>query len=67
LRVAVEPWAEVSVDGKIMGVTPAPPLALPSGVHVVALRNAELGREVRRRIVVPAGGEAVLRVDLFQP
>ena len=67
LRVIVSPWAEVSVDGKAAGMTPSPPIALPAGAHTVVLKNGELGREVRRKIVVPAGGEAVVRVDLFHP
>jgi serine/threonine-protein kinase len=67
LRVIVQPWAEVSVDGKPAGMTPAPPVLLPAGPHVVSLKNDELGRLIRRKIIVPPGGEAVLRVDLFHP
>jgi serine/threonine protein kinase len=65
LRVIVQPWAEVTVDGREIGLTPVPAVALPAGPHQVTLHNGELGREVRRRVVVPAGGEAVLRIDLF--
>jgi eukaryotic-like serine/threonine-protein kinase len=67
LRVIVSPWAEVSVDGKAAGMTPSPPMTLAAGPHTVVLKNGELGREVKRKIVVPAGGEAVVRVDLFRP
>ena len=67
LRVIVSPWAEVSVDGKTVGMTPSPPISLAAGPHTVVLKNGELAREVKRKIVVPAGGEAVVRVDLFHP
>ena len=67
LRLSVSPWAEVSVDGKAAGMTPSPPIALSAGAHTVVLKNGELGREIKRRVVVPAGGEAVVRVDLFHP
>jgi eukaryotic-like serine/threonine-protein kinase len=40
IRLAIAPWGEVYVDGKIMGVTP--PLAevrLPAGKHRIEIRN----------------------------
>jgi len=40
IRLAIAPWGEVYVDGKIMGVTP--PLAevrLPAGKHRIEVRN----------------------------
>jgi hypothetical protein len=66
LRVVALPWADLVVDGHASGMTPAPPLTLPPGTHVVVLKNPELHKQVERRVVVPAGGEAVLRVDLFR-
>jgi len=65
VRLIVQPWAEVLVDGRSAGVTPLSPLALPAGAHTLVLRNPELGREVKRHVVVPADGEATVRVSLF--
>ena len=40
LRVLVDPWAEVWIDGKLVDTTPfARPLAIPAGGHHVVLRN----------------------------
>jgi serine/threonine-protein kinase len=41
LQLAISPWAEVEVDGKVQGL--APPLnqlSLPAGRHIVTLRNS---------------------------
>lgn len=51
LQVVVDPWAEVYVDGKLLGITPfAEPLMLAPGVHYVKLENPhfqQATREVR--------------------
>jgi eukaryotic-like serine/threonine-protein kinase len=50
VRVVVNPWAEVWVDGKLVDTTPfAVPLDLEAGTHRLSLRNPyydELDREV---------------------
>jgi serine/threonine-protein kinase len=65
LTVAVEPWAEVFVDGRAVGTTPlGAPLALSAGAHSVMLRNPEFPEHVAR-VVVPAGGSERLAVSLW--
>ena len=61
LQLAVSPWAEVSVDGKAVGLTPPlGQLPLPAGRHTVTLRNS--GHPVYTTTVnVAAGEKAVLR------
>jgi eukaryotic-like serine/threonine-protein kinase len=46
LVVRVDPWAEVTVDGRARGTT-ALVLSLDEGDHTVVLTNAELGRRER--------------------
>lgn len=65
LRVVATPWAEVTIDGKPLGVTPLPPSELVEGAHTIVLKNGELGSTLRRKVVVQPGKETTLRVDLF--
>ena len=56
LHVRVDPWAEVTLDGRALGMTPVPPLSVYAGKHVIDLVNDE--RKIRRRVEVElAGGE----------
>jgi hypothetical protein len=65
LTVAVEPWAEVWVDGRAVGTTPlGAPLALSAGPHRVVLRNPDFPEHVAQ-IVVPSGGSERLAVSLW--
>lgn len=55
LRVVVEPWAEVFVDGKRRGTTPmAYPLPLPPGPHYVRLQSP-YHKSIEFKVEVPAG------------
>jgi serine/threonine-protein kinase len=65
LRLAVSPWAEVTVDGRPLGITPFPPAELGEGAHTVTLRNKDLGVTTKRRVVISPNRESVLKVDLF--
>ncbi|HXU74407.1 MAG TPA: protein kinase, partial [Polyangia bacterium] len=65
LRVAVTPWAEVTVDGRVLGVTPLAPVDLAEGAHQVSLKNGELGVVAKRRIIVSPNKESLLKLDLF--
>ena len=44
------PWANVILDGHVVGTTPLIGHAVPSGKHVIVVENPELGR--RKRFVV---------------
>jgi serine/threonine-protein kinase len=65
LRVAVTPWAEVTIDGRVLGVTPLAPVDLGEGAHQVALKNGELGIVAKRHVTVTPGKETLLKLDLF--
>jgi len=65
LSVAVAPWAEVSLDGRKLGVTPFSPVEVPEGTHTVQFKNDDLHALVRRQITVQPGRETFLKVDLF--
>jgi len=65
LRVAVTPWAEVTVDGRVLGVTPLSPVDLGEGAHQVSLKNGELGIVAKRRVIVSPAKETLLKLDLF--
>jgi eukaryotic-like serine/threonine-protein kinase len=65
LRVAVTPWAEVTVDGRVLGVTPLAPVDLGEGAHQVALKNGDLGVVAKRRVIVSPNKETLLKLDLF--
>ncbi|MEO6954429.1 MAG: protein kinase [Polyangia bacterium] len=65
LRLAAQPWAEVRVDGKALGTTPLRSTEIAEGAHTVVLSNHDLGVVVRRKVIVHAGQETVLVVNLF--
>jgi serine/threonine-protein kinase len=65
LRVEVTPWAEITVDGRVIGITPMAPIALDEGMHTVALANRDLGVVDKRRVMVVPDKETLLKLDLF--
>ena len=50
LRVNSRPWAQVFVDGKLIGVTPQRSISLPAGPHTLLLVNDEFN--IRKTIEV---------------
>lgn len=63
LSVNAQPWAEITVDGNVVGETPLAGLTLSAGVHEVVFRHPELG-EQRVEALVRAGERARLSADL---
>jgi serine/threonine-protein kinase len=64
LKVLVDPWAEVYVDGKLADTTPfAKALPIPEGEHTVALRNPFFVEE-SRKITIKRGATETLKVAL---
>lgn len=64
LRVLARPWAEVSVDGVVVDVTPtARAIPLAPGAHFVRLRNPAFAPE-DRAVQVSAEGTVWVDVDL---
>jgi serine/threonine-protein kinase len=64
LRVVVDPWAEVYVDGKLVDTTPfARALSIPEGDHKIELRNPYYNKELRK-VTIKRGATATLKVAL---
>lgn len=66
LLVLAEPWADVEIDGRAVGQTPLPRIAVPAGPHAVRFRHPELGvRELDG--FVRSGETTRVRVDWRTP
>jgi hypothetical protein len=63
LQLGVTPWADVSIDGVIVGQTPMPRIPLPAGVHDVLLSHPDF-QPFPRRVTIRAGDTLRLVVDL---
>jgi len=64
LTVSASPWAEVILDGHNLGMTPIVGRQVPSGRHDVVLRNTPRGVSARRVVMITAGQESRVFVDL---
>jgi serine/threonine-protein kinase len=64
--VRVNPWAEVYLNGRRLGVTPMRPIHLPPGHHTLTLRNPELKLERKVNVTVMSGERTVLKADLLE-
>lgn len=63
LAVNAIPWAEVLIDGQLVGETPLGNVPVPIGVHEVVFRHPTLG-ERRSLVTVKPGAPAKVGVDL---
>ncbi|NMB75847.1 MAG: protein kinase [Myxococcales bacterium] len=63
LRVVVEPWAEVHVDGKFVDKTPMRAIPLLEGFHQVRLVNGPLGKDVTETVNIPPGQTITISKD----
>jgi serine/threonine-protein kinase len=61
LQVRVRPWAQLSVDGEVVGTTPLAPLTLSPGSHDLEFVHPDF-KPVRRRVTLRAG--EALRIEL---
>jgi len=52
-RVSVNavPWAQVSINGRLVGDTPLGNLSLPVGEHEITFRHPQLGEQIQKVIV----------------
>jgi serine/threonine-protein kinase len=66
VTVRVNPWAEVVYAGKSYGVTPIPPIEVPSGTATFTPKNKQLKVTRKVSVKVPPGGAVVLKADLFK-
>jgi serine/threonine protein kinase len=62
LQVAVKPWGEVRVDGRLIGQTPIDRIALPPGPHLVRVSHP-LYEPWERRVTIVSGATEKLVVD----
>ena len=61
--MVVRPWADVTVDGVVMGQTPLKQFPLSPGPHDVVLSNSDF-QPFRRRVIIRSGQTFRLTVDL---
>jgi len=66
VTINATPWAEVRVDGKLVGETPIAkyPLDADGRQHEVELRNPETKRTVKRSVKLTDGQHAFVKADL---
>jgi hypothetical protein len=65
LSINAVPWADVSIDGRALGETPIPALALRAGSHELVFRHPEHG-EVRQTVVVKVGEAGRVSVNMLR-
>jgi hypothetical protein len=64
VSVEVSPWAEVSLDGRVLGTTPLRrAIVLPPGTHALTFAHPTLGSH-EERVTVAAGEVRTVRVRL---
>ncbi len=61
ISVRVTPWANVRVDGKLLGVTPVPSTDIPAGRHELVLEHPPTGQSRTVIVDVPPNGEIVVK------
>lgn len=64
VQFLVQPWAQVRVDGAIVGTTPFKPIELAVGTHEIVLENSDLGARMQKSVQVAAGQKLLVREDL---
>lgn len=64
LQVSVNPWGNVSINGKSYGTTPLGAISLPAGTYTVVVTNPDLGATRSASVKVLAGKPAGVRFDL---
>ena len=62
LQVVVRPWAEVSVDGRLLGTTPMDRVSLSAGAHSLTLKHPAF-EALTRSVTVRSGETTRLVVD----
>jgi serine/threonine-protein kinase len=65
LRVNSRPWAQIFVDGRMMGNTPQLGMALPAGKHDVKLVNPLLGMSRKFSVRIQSGKIETKIVELI--
>jgi serine/threonine-protein kinase len=63
LQIVVRPWAEVSIDGRVLGTTPMDRVSLSAGTHSVTLKHPAFDA-LKRGVTIRPGEHTKLVVDL---
>jgi eukaryotic-like serine/threonine-protein kinase len=63
LSINAVPWADVSLDGAVLGTTPLGEIAVPVGTHELVFRHPQFG-ERRQVVTVKAQTPARIGIDL---
>jgi len=63
LQIVVRPWAEVSVDGRLLGTTPMDRVPLSAGKHSLILKHPAF-EALARSVTIRSGETTRLVVDL---
>lgn len=61
LKIVVEPWGEIEIDGKKVGMTPIAPQKIVEGAHTVRIKNPRLGADKTLRVIVRANQDTLVR------
>lgn len=61
LKIVVEPWGEIFVDGKRIGLTPLAPQKILEGSHSIRIVNTRLAKEKTLRVVIRANQDTLVR------
>ncbi|HLL55415.1 MAG TPA: serine/threonine-protein kinase, partial [Myxococcaceae bacterium] len=60
----IRPYAQVYLDGKLLGETPLEPVTVAAGKHTVRLVNSKLGKDLEFPLVVRSNQETVFKQNL---
>jgi len=64
IAVFAHPWAKVTLDGRLRGITPLQPIKAYEGLHVLVLENADLKVRQVKRVQLKPGQAALIKVVL---
>lgn len=64
LRINSLPWAQVFIDGRMVGYTPQRSIALPPGEHAVQFVNSELDMRKTFQVRIARGEQVTRRENL---
>jgi len=64
ITVLAHPWAKVTLDGRLRGITPLQPIKAYEGPHVLVIENSDLKVRRVKRVQLKPGQAAVIKVVL---
>jgi hypothetical protein len=65
LKLRIDPWAEIEIDGKGYGSTPMAPISLAPGKYTVRMKHPSF-KPLQRKVVVKAGEITTLEIVLAE-